>query len=197
MSCKTRLNIIQIQNWLSLYFKLIHFFASIMADFIKKGNKRTRDSDEPKTPTTSTTTITTRSKDQNIFEHDIDSYKCASVLLTKIESFDSFKLKLDETISFWKKNGVRGVWFKLTKDLLVGSEQILPYLLKNNFAIHHADGDHIVLTTWLVSGPNTLPQVNFHYFIIFSFIPFCFLISVFLIFFLSLFSFSMQHMFLE
>lgn len=53
---------------------------------------------------------------------------------------------------------MKGVWLQLP----LHQAHLIPLAAQHGFVYHHAQRDHVVMTAWLASGPNTLPSHTTH-----------------------------------
>lgn len=97
---------------------------------------------------------------QDKFEGKTDRFR--GITVTSHEEAcpsDQFESKLQISLTDWKQNGVRGVWF------YVGLEQSewVPVLVKNGFIFHHARPDRVALVKWLPEDQsNQIPPYAHH-----------------------------------
>lgn len=77
------------------------------------------------------------------------------------DSVEEFSEKLSSSIDTWRKEGRRGVWLKIPSDCLTYASAAV----QQNFFIHHAEKEHIMLALWLPEEqgePCTLPSYTSH-----------------------------------
>ena len=71
----------------------------------------------------------------------------------------TFAARLAASLAHWRADGRKGVWLKLS---LPDAAPLVPAAIAAGFTAHHAEAGHLMLTTWLASGPSRLPAAASH-----------------------------------
>ncbi|KAG8058509.1 hypothetical protein GUJ93_ZPchr0002g23201 [Zizania palustris] len=71
---------------------------------------------------------------------------------------NAFAASLQSSLSYWSKQGKRGVWLKIRED----QADLVPVAIKAGFVYHHAEPGYVMLTFWLPDGPSVLPSTSLH-----------------------------------
>ncbi|CAH0564755.1 unnamed protein product [Brassicogethes aeneus] len=81
-----------------------------------------------------------------IFQGVFDRYNGVTVnSVTETCENESFKEKLEVSLTTWKCSGKRGIWFKVN----LAQSDWVPVLAKNGFKFHHAKEDYVMMYNWL------------------------------------------------
>ncbi|XP_046401846.1 nudix hydrolase 8 isoform X2 [Ischnura elegans] len=83
---------------------------------------------------------------RRIFKGSKDRYH--GITVSSIEEpcpTSNFSSTLTESLSEWKENSVRGVWFKV----FLNDAEWVPILAQNGFEFHHAKSDYVMMCKWL------------------------------------------------
>lgn len=85
-------------------------------------------------------------RNMSTFNGKKDNYSGVSVDLNE-EPYENFQQQLEQSLTKWKDNSVRGVWFNIS----LAQADVIPVLTRNGFRFHHAskDGSSLVMTRWL------------------------------------------------
>lgn len=86
---------------------------------------------------------------ENVFRGKEDRYEGITVR-SDLEPCDvkEFQEKLENSISVWRNDKKRGIWFKVH----LNQSDWVPILVKNGFKYHHAKEDFVMLYFWLPSN---------------------------------------------
>ena len=75
---------------------------------------------------------------------------------------ETFNETLAKSIEEWKRDGKRGIWFKVPSNRAA----LVPILIQNGFSYHHAEPDYVMLNRFIPSDeknplpPNASTQVG-------------------------------------
>ncbi|GAM25686.1 hypothetical protein SAMD00019534_088610, partial [Acytostelium subglobosum LB1] len=71
----------------------------------------------------------------------------------------TFEQQLKDTLKYWIENKRRGIWIKIPQS----KSQFIPVLVAEQFSFHHCQEDYLMLTRWLPSDANRLPDYTSHF----------------------------------
>nr|XP_043638894.1 nudix hydrolase 2-like [Erigeron canadensis] len=71
---------------------------------------------------------------------------------------DTFRNRLQSSMSYWTLQGKKGIWIKLPIRLV----NLVEAAVKEGFCYHHAEPDYLMLVKWIPESTNTLPANASH-----------------------------------
>ncbi|KAI5723172.1 hypothetical protein M8J76_002432 [Diaphorina citri] len=85
-------------------------------------------------------------RNMSTFTGKRDNYSGVAVDLNQ-EPYEDFAQQLEQSLTKWKSDNVRGVWFNIS----LAQADVIPVLTKHGFRFHHAsnDGSTLIMTKWL------------------------------------------------
>lgn len=70
-----------------------------------------------------------------------------------------FDASLALSMESWRQTGMRGLWIKVP----ITKSQLVPVAVKHGFTFHHAQVDYLMLTQWIATDTNKIPDYATHY----------------------------------
>ncbi len=75
-----------------------------------------------------------------------DKYDGATIdAKTLPDTDEDFKLKLENSLEYWKNTKKRGIWLKVP----IEKSSFIPIAVSKGFIFHHAEKDYVMMTHWL------------------------------------------------
>lgn len=87
-----------------------------------------------------------------------DAYDGVSVDAGELDHSVDFESMLGNCLTEWKRRRRRGIWLRIP----ISRAQWIPQAVSHEFEFHHAERDHVVMTTWLADEANQLPPNASH-----------------------------------
>ena len=90
-----------------------------------------------------------------------DPYGGVSVAVHDVaacETVESFRSRLEVSLSSWRSSGRRGVWLQIPAT----HASFIPAAQAMGFEYHHAEPDYLMMCAWLGAGASTLPANASH-----------------------------------
>ncbi|XP_019872061.1 uncharacterized protein LOC109600357 isoform X2 [Aethina tumida] len=81
----------------------------------------------------------------NVFQGELDRFNGVTVKSDKENDNGDLGHKLHESLNTWRKEGKRGIWFKVN----LAQSDWVPVLAKHGFKFHHAKEDYVMMYNWL------------------------------------------------
>ena len=84
----------------------------------------------------------------------VDVMHLGLILSAENTEIETFEETLTRSIAEWKRDGTRGVWFKVP----LNRASLVPILVENDFVFHHAEPDYVMLNRFIPDDEiNSLP----------------------------------------
>eukprot|EP01132_Coremiostelium_polycephalum_P005830 gene5830-7255_t len=75
------------------------------------------------------------------------------------DDIPTFESMLSKSLEFWIENNRRGIWIKIPQN----KSFLIQTAVNQGFEFHHCQSDYIMLTKWIPSDVNRLPQYTSHF----------------------------------